>query len=261
VGGSLSTRADASKHGGDFRKIIQDDLNLAIAGRIWQPWLVFRRCVSGNVRRCFPFLHVIDDILVIKNLARVSAVQKSVGFRPLARYPFLRCSPICFGTVEVYRRTCCCNPPFVIDPDDLPIEVNRLPDSAEDPFARSAHTRPTRRRPSSATVLTGGRSTTQDCALQARRCRRICRRSCVRTPRSPSALCATADRRRMDMVSSDGGSFSVCWKEPPTILLHCHEELAYVVKPIGGVWRHLQRPCRQPVVPRIGSANAHQLSQ
>jgi hypothetical protein len=35
----------------------------------------------------------------------------------------------------------------------------------------------------------------------------------------------------------DGGSFSVCWKEPPTILLpHCREEFAYVVKqPMGGV--------------------------
>ena len=32
--------------------------------------------------------------------------RKLVKYRPLTRYPFLRCSPICFGTVEVYRRIC-----------------------------------------------------------------------------------------------------------------------------------------------------------
>src|SRR5215212_1774311 len=49
--------------GDQFRETIRIDSELAIAGRVWQPWLLFRRCVSGSVRRCFPFLHVIDDIL------------------------------------------------------------------------------------------------------------------------------------------------------------------------------------------------------
>jgi hypothetical protein len=95
-----------------FREMIRIDPVLAIAGQIWQQWHLLRRCVGGRVRRCFPFLHAIDDILVTRNLAILPEVRKLVDFRPLTRYPFLRCSPICFGTVEVYRRICCCHPPI-----------------------------------------------------------------------------------------------------------------------------------------------------
>ena len=68
----MSAAGSSPSPAAEFRKMIQADPELAIAGRIWQPWLPFRRCVSGHVRRCFPFLHVLDDILVSRNLARLS---------------------------------------------------------------------------------------------------------------------------------------------------------------------------------------------
>jgi hypothetical protein len=230
--------------GAQFREMIRTDPDLAIAGGIWQQWLLFRRCVSGNVRRCFPFLHVLDDILVTRNLAILPEVRKLVDFRPLTRYPFLRCSPVCFGTVEVYRRICCCHPPFAIDPDDLPIEVNPdFPFPPEDPFG------PIGPRPGpdpapfelQQLVLTGGAIDEGKIArLQARALPRTLSAELRREfiLRYPFWWCHCGPPKKVGQgFVQDGGSFSVCWKEPPTILLpHCHEEFAYVVKqPIGGV--------------------------
>ena len=49
----------------ELKKTLLADAELAIAGKIWHGWLSVRRCVSGNVRRCFPFLNVIDDLSLI----------------------------------------------------------------------------------------------------------------------------------------------------------------------------------------------------
>jgi hypothetical protein len=38
----------------DARRMLAADSELAIAGRVWQPWYPIRRCVGGNVRRCRP---------------------------------------------------------------------------------------------------------------------------------------------------------------------------------------------------------------
>jgi hypothetical protein len=230
--------------GGQFRETIQIDPDLAIAAQIWQRWHLFRRCVGGSVRRCFPFLHVIDDILVTRNLAVLPEVRKLVDFRPLTRYPFFRCSPVCFGTVEVYRRICCCRPPIIIDPDDLPIEVNPdFPFPPEDPFG------PIGPRPGpdpapfelQQLVLTGGAIDEGKIArLQARALPKNLSVDLRREflLRYPFWWCHCGPPKKVGQgFVQDGGSFSVCWKEPPTILLlHCREEFAYVVKqPIGGV--------------------------
>ena len=37
---------------------------------------------------------------------------------PVSIYHPYRCATVCQGVVEVYRRTCCCEPPIVIDPGD-----------------------------------------------------------------------------------------------------------------------------------------------
>jgi hypothetical protein len=229
--------------GATVREMIKASPELAIGGRVWQPWLVFTRCVSGNVRRCFPFLHVVDDILVSRNLATLQEVRNFVEFRPLGRYPFLRCSPICFGTVEVYRRVCCCHPPVVIDPGDLPIEVNPdFPFPPEDPFGTIGP------RPGpdpapfefQALVLTAGAIDEAKVArLQARALPKSLAPELRRDffIRHPFFWCSCGVPKKVGQgFVQDGGSFSVCWKESPKILLpHCHEEFAYVVKQaIGG---------------------------
>jgi len=228
----------------DFRSMIGADAEVAIAGGIWRPWLPFRRCVSGHVRRCFPFLHVLDDILVSRNVARLPEVRALVDFRLLVRYPFLRCSPICFGTVEVYRRVCCCYPPIVIDPDDLPVGGN--PDF---PFPPEGPAGPIGPRPGPdpapvelrRLVLTGGAIDEAKIArLQVRAMPRALSADARRELllRHPVFWCHCGPPVKVgEGFVQDGGAFSVCWKAFPMILLpHCREEFAYVVKqPIGGV--------------------------
>jgi hypothetical protein len=229
----------------ELKKTLFADAELAIASKIWHGWLSVRRCVSGNVRRCFPFLSVIDDLLVDTGLSVLPGVRKLVGYRPLVRWPWQRCSPICFGTIEVYRRVCCCEPPVIIDPPfDFPIDI--VPDFPPPPPGDPWGPIGPRPGPDPAPfelqqlVLTSG-------ALDERK---------VQLMRAKALLPALSGERRRDFVIrqpflwchcglpqkvaegfvQDGGTFSSCWREPIRLLLpRCREEFAYVVKqPIGG---------------------------
>jgi len=230
----------------ELAEIIRTGGELAIAPAVWRPWCKFRRCVSGNVRRCFPYLDVIDDLLVDTGLAQLQAVRKLVGLRPLARLPLHRCSPLCFGTVEVYRRVCCCTPPFDLGDvfDDLPVEIE--PDFPWPPEGPRGPIGPIGPGPDPAPfelqqlVLTGG-------ALDERK---------VQFARARAELPRLEGRARSEFIRlhpylwchcsfpvkvgegfiQDGGAFSVCWNAPILPLpSNCREEFAYVVKqPIGG---------------------------
>lgn len=234
--------------GADQLKRAIVDGEIAIAGKFWQPWFPIRRCVSGNVRRCFPFLDVIDGLLVDHQLAGLPSVRKITGSRAIVRWPWHRCSPLCFGTVEVYRRICCCEPPIVFDPpfdwDDLPIEVNPdfPPSPPEDPIG------PIGPRPGpdpapfelQNLIMTGG-------AVDQRKVQLL--RAKAQLPKLSGSLrqdfivrhpflwchCGVPQKVAQGFIQ-DGGNFSVCWSEPPRILLpHCHEDFAYIVKqPVGG---------------------------
>ncbi len=231
----------------ELKRIIAEG-EIAIGGRVWQPWFPIRRCVSGNVRRCFPFLDVIDGLLVDLELTALPSLRTLVGNRAIVRWPWQRCTPVCFGTVEVYRRTCCCEPPVIIDPpfdlDDMPIEVNPgfPPIPPDDPWG------PIGPRPGPdpapfelrQLILTGG-------AVDQRK---------VELLRAKALLPKLAHELRQDFIIrhpflwchcgtpqkvaegfvQDGGSFSVCWREPLRLFQRgCHEEFAYIVKqPIGG---------------------------
>jgi hypothetical protein len=64
----------------------------------WSNWSIFRVCVSGRVRRCWPFF---IEIWPLKHLSNPLPIPS----------PFYRlCRPICNGVVEVYERECCCQP-------------------------------------------------------------------------------------------------------------------------------------------------------
>ena len=72
----------------ELKRIIAEG-EIAIGGKIWQPWFPIRRCVSGNVRRCFPFLardrrpvHRSGDSRRCRRCASWSAIA------PLAHWPW-----------------------------------------------------------------------------------------------------------------------------------------------------------------------------
>lgn len=231
----------------ELKRIIAEG-EVAIGGKIWQPWFPIRRCVSGTVRRCFPFLDVIDGLFVDLELATLPKVRKLVGNRAIARWPWPRCSPICFGTVEVYRRTCCCEPPVIFDPpfdlDDIPIEVNPEfpPIPPDDPWG------PIGPRPGPdpaplelrQLIFTGGAVDQRKAQLlrakaQLPKLARELRRDFI--IRHPFLWChCGAPQKVAEGFVQDGGAFSVCWREPLRILLpECHEEFAYIIKqPVGG---------------------------
>lgn len=229
----------------ELKKTLLADAELAIAGKIWQGWLQVRRCVSGNVRRCFPFLNVIDDLLINTGLSVLPNVRRLVGYRPLVRWPWHRCSPICFGTIEVYRRICCCEPPLILDPPfDIPIEV--VPDFPPPPPGDPWGPIGPRPGPDPAPfelqqlVLTGG--AVDQRKLQLTRAKALLPKLSGELRRDfiiwhPFLWCHCGQPQRVaEGFVQDGGTFSICWREPLTILLpHCREEFSYVVKqPISG---------------------------
>ena len=107
---------------------------IAIARGQWDLWRIYTTCVTGHVKLCRRSRWWYDDLVTLSSqpalsramstrmaatseLTRVS-VASSVS--ELIAWPY-RCSVICNGRVEVYRRTCCCQPWIVNDPrlDDL----------------------------------------------------------------------------------------------------------------------------------------------
>ena len=231
----------------DLKRIIAEG-EVAIGGRIWQPWFPLLRCVSGNVRRCFPFLDVIDGLLVDLELTTLPAVRKLIGRRPLARWPWPRCSPICFGTVEVYRRICCCEPPVIFDPpfdlDDIPIEVNPdfPPIPPEDPVGPIGPKPGPDPAPFELRQLVLSGNAVDQRKVQLLRAKAELPKLAPEARRAfivahPFLWCHCGTPKKVaDGFVQDGGTFSICWREPLRLFLpECHEEFAYVIKqPIGG---------------------------
>lgn len=131
---------------------------------IWEKWWFWLRCVTGTVKLCRRSPWWFEELfeLAIKepafkqvpaattsfealadqplsaSLARagrapaietrlVSKVAVARSIPELINFPF-RCQTICNGTVDVYRRTCCCEPWIVEDPrfDDLIHELEEI---------------------------------------------------------------------------------------------------------------------------------------
>jgi hypothetical protein len=116
-----------------------------ISTRIWEKWIYFLTCVTGRVRLCRRPIWWYQDLFELAtettpHIAKLSPAVKTASIvseriaslRParsideLIVLPF-RCATICNGTVEVFRRTCCCRP-WVIDDPRLFEVVRRLED-------------------------------------------------------------------------------------------------------------------------------------
>ncbi len=139
---ALTYRAD------QFRKVLEVGV-INVARAIWDDWFIHWRCVTGRVRVCrrspwwyadlirFATLPLVAEhrqfspsietrALALPTTASAS-LEQSTALVPSSRispaasldeliaWP-LRCAPVCRGTVEVYRRTCCCKPWVFLDP-------------------------------------------------------------------------------------------------------------------------------------------------
>ena len=229
---------------------------LDIPQKDWLRWLFVRRCVSGSVKRCFPYPWYINRLVARTQTAQVlnaSALQRGVtgaAFEQVndARiafpndytlYPF-RCEVVCDGVVEVYRRTCCCTPWIIYDPR-IPELINELEDLvAELPEIEW----PPRPQPDPAFVqdvpfLKEGAldqrvlNARQDLhALQTLPQAEIVEYINAR----PYLLCSCGTTTKVAEGSiHPDGDFHICWNEWPFFLPHnCHHEYAYRVKQVFG---------------------------
>lgn len=231
---------------------------LALAEGVWSRLRIFWQCVSGSVRVCrrrpawFDALTVaaLEPRRAVASFrsagAKVSSLGAAAQFSPsiadILAWP-VRCAPVCLGTVEVYRRTCCCVP-LVIDDirivdliRELEVIVGGLPKPKfpfpppppPDPFATpffkgGGLNEMALNAPADLRAL---RSLPGDQAAQYVNSRiYLLRHICT---------CSRPTRVATGSILGDG-TFNVCWIEALRLQPHnCHDEYAYVVKQtIGG---------------------------
>ena len=110
----------------------------------WRPLLPIRTCVSGTAEKCWFELGPIPPIIRnpfpdLGEINRLSPLRKQL-FSP---YFQVKCKPLCYGKVEVYRRVCCCDPWLIIPeipeliPELIPIpwpDPDPRPGPFPDPF-------------------------------------------------------------------------------------------------------------------------------
>jgi hypothetical protein len=236
---------------------------LALAEGIWSRFRIFWTCVSGSVRVCRRRPRWFDDIFTtVSDAVREPAFRRlsasrgaasiATGLRPslndIIAWP-TRCWPVCLGTVDVYRRTCCCWPLLIDDrriPDlvrDLERIVDRLPKLPQPKFPVPPPPPPPIN-PFSTPLFRGG--ALNEMALNApadlRALRSLGSEQAVQYINSRAYLlrhiCSCS--RPVKVASGsilDDGTFNVCWIERFRFLrAECHDEYAYVVtQTIGGV--------------------------
>lgn len=249
----------------EFAEQIRND-TLALAEGVWSRLLFHWVCVSGSVQVCRRRPWWFDQIYVAATKAVTQALQPMARFEfqkaaslsfserlspslnDLIALPF-RCYPVCLGTVEVYRRTCCCWP-IVIDDlriddliRDLEIIVEKLPklppprggfppppppppiDPLRTPFFKGGALNELSL--NAANDLRVLRTVTRDQAAQYVSSRpylvhRIC-------------ICGAPAKVATGTLQEDG-TFNICWLEGWRLQpANCYDQYAYVVKQtIGG---------------------------
>ena len=223
----------------------------------WELWRFFITCVTGSVRLCrrppwwFADLAILSQTSaasrasMTRSLRRVPAAQ-SLG--ELVAWPF-RCSSICNGRVEVYRRTCCCLPWVIEDPrlPDLIHELEEVVKFPPIPWPPDPGPGPDSYMPSAGPetgVLKGG--TLDERTLYAARDLQALRT----LPKAEVAAyvmarpylrcirhCGTTTMVGQGDINPDG-RFNICWFDwPRPLMAFCHDEYAYKVKQrFGPFW-------------------------
>lgn len=245
-----------------FEQLIREG-TLTIPSSVWKKWFLFIHCVTGTVKLCrrrpwwfaelgalatAPQLELKQSISAPKFSLRAETtgqISAATSISDLINFPF-RCQVICNGTVEVYRRTCCCQPWIIEDPrlpelireleeiarqipvvvpipqpnppDPAPfVEAQFFKEGALDERALNAHT-----------DLAALRSLSKSEAIEYINARPhlICRHH----------SCGTPKKVGQGFINPDG-RFNICWFDGPHIHLRfCHDEYAYIVRQQIGIF-------------------------
>jgi hypothetical protein len=208
----------------------------------WRP-ILFWQCVSGSVRRCFPFRHWLDEVAVAGASLRLGAVAQLSPVLPESIIFPWRCSTVCQGIVEVYRRTCCCIPPFIPEPPipwpkfppiPIPDPGPWLPETGPIPLPRPGPGPDPAPFDALDRVATSG-------ALDVRKLNAEPDAFALRTltgtalneyiRHRPYLWCTCgAGTKVAEGLVADDGSFSICWRGwPYPVLRGCRTEYAYRV--------------------------------
>jgi hypothetical protein len=261
--GELAAGTSVRLRASEFGALAQDG-TIALAEGTWSKFLISWECVSGRVQVCrrrpwwFDRLIAAATAPVVESatgvmsraFAAVGSTSASVVERvqpsvnDLLIWPY-RCYTVCLGTVEVYRRRCCCWPIVVDDwriPDlirDLENIVEQLP-KVPPKFPPPP---PPPIDPLATPIFKGG--ALNELALNAANDLRVLRS----LPRDQAAQYISSRLYLLRTLCSCGspvkvatgtiqpdGTFNICWLEPLRLIVaNCHDEYAYVVKQtIGG---------------------------
>lgn len=227
-----------------------------IPQRIWERWLLFLRCVTGNVRLCrrrpwwyYDLVRLSTEpifdikqasVAPMSSLRTTEAVNRlgpAKSIPELIYWPF-HCQTICNGIVEVYRRTCCCQP-WIIDDLRLPELIRDL----EDIIRVIPKLPPIPNPPDPPPFIEGTflkEGALDEMALHAHRdlsaLRALPKAEIVEYINArPYLLCRRYSCSRPQKVGegfiNPNGRFNICWWDfrRPQLGI-CHDEYAYVVK-------------------------------
>jgi hypothetical protein len=292
----------------DFTQVIEGGV-LPIPRAVWVKWLINLRCVTGKVQLCrrspwwYERLYELATEPVFRiprpnpppELRRFAAARLGTELRTasemtdtrstslsgklmkasiassaaeLIAWPF-RCQTICNGSVEVWRRTCCCDPWIIDDPrlpelfrdleeivaglrhvppwppdppTDIPLNPNP-PDPAPDAAlaeaiqVESAYIEPAAIFKEGALDERALYATTDLEAMRALPRNQLAEYINARSYlRCWHRTCGTPTKVAAGTINWDG-RFSICWIDWPRILpANCSEEYAYIVKQRFGWW-------------------------
>ena len=244
---STSVRYRAS----EFAEIAKDG-RVALAEGIWSRLVFHFQCVSGSVKVCrrrpWWFDLVVAEAVApalqlrspFSTAAKSAALRVQPSLNDLVRWPY-RCSPVCLGTVEVFRRTCCCWPIVIDDwriPDlirDLEILVERLPKWPPRPFPPPP---PPPIDPLQTPIFKGGAlnelafNAASDLSVLRSMPREYAAQYINSRPYLVRKFCTCgAPKKVASGAIMPDGSFNICWAESLRLAVsNCHDEYAYVVK-------------------------------
>lgn len=246
-----------------FAQHLAENGMLNISRNWWERWYWFTYCVSGHVRHCRrrpwwygelyqkvtqsalenPIMSQSDlfsfEVAAPRNSSYVNSISE------LIYWPF-RCDTICYGTVEVYRRSSCCEPWVIDDPRlpdlirDLEHIVERIPQVI--PSKIPSPPPPPPEIEKMPFFKNGSLDVMSVYAVRDLQVLRGLSQSAIAEYVNAREYllcrwysCSKPQKVAQGDINPDG-TFNICWSEfPRKLRLGCSDEYAYVVKQtIGG---------------------------